>query len=545
MESATPPASTPGLADAQFRALAETAPDAIVTGDTAGRIAYANPAAERLFGYPADRMVGQAIRMLMPDEFRAAHSEGYGRFIETGRATLVGRTVELTGLRADGHRFPMELSLGSTEAGGVRTLTAVIRDLSDRRRRERHLAAQLAVTRVLAAGHPTDEAAALIVEELTRALGWDVGVLWLTDPAHGPRLELRHVWQADADRTRGFGEATARLALEPTPGVPAAILEKAAPAWLDDLSVEVGFVRHREAAEAGLRAGIWLPLMTEGRATGVIECFTSEPVPVDDQLRDLLMTVASQVGEYLGRRSTEMRLEQQRERFADELARSNDELEQFAQIAAHDLQTPLRTVAGFAELVLRDHRGDLPARAQEYLEAIVDSATGGGRMLDSLLSYARVGSSHRPFEPTQPAGVLATVLTALSADIAERRPDIRVGELPTVRADAVQLGQLLQNLIANALKFTPPDRAPAIVVEGERDGAMVRFSVQDNGIGIAAKDADGLFTMFRRGHRGGGYGGAGIGLAVCARIAERHGGRIWCAPVPDGGTVFSFTMPAA
>jgi signal transduction histidine kinase len=109
----------------------------------------------------------------------------------------------------------------------------------------------------------------------------------------------------------------------------------------------------------------------------------------------------------------------------------------------------------------------------------------------------------------------------------------------------VQLAQLLQNLIANAIKFTPQERAPAITITGVPLGAMVQLDVGDNGIGIAPQEADGLFTMFRRGDSSGTYGGAGIGLAVCARIVERHGGRIWCEPGPSGGTVFSFTLPSA
>jgi PAS domain S-box-containing protein len=545
MQSGTPEASAAGLDDAQFRALAETAPDAIVAGDSLGRISYVNPAAELLFGHPAERMIGQGISMLMPEELRAAHRAGFDRFVRTGKAQLVGRTVEVTGLRADGHTFPMELSLGSAGEGAARTLTAVIRDLSDRRRQERHLAAQLAVTSVLAAPHTTAEAVARIVEELTRALEWDVGALWIVGPGGDRTLELRHLWQADEARTRGFAEATRCLARNPSAGLPLATLERGTPAWLDDLSRQAGFIRHAEAAQCGLRAGIWLPLLTEGRPVGVIECFTREPLPVDGHLRDLLMTVASQVSEYLVRRRTEQRLEEESARFAAELARSNAELEEFAQVAAHDLHTPLRTVAGLTELVLRDHGGSLPDQAREYLETTIASAAAGGRLLDSLLTYARAGATARPLERIAPGEVVDEVLASLRVAIDDRAAEIGVGPLPPVRADAVQLAQLLQNLIANAIKFTPQERAPAITITGVPLGAMVQLDVSDNGIGIAPQEADGLFTMFRRGDSSGTYGGAGIGLAVCARIVERHGGRIWCEPGPSGGTVFSFTLPSA
>lgn len=545
MQGGSPEASATGLDDAQFRALAETAPDAIVTGDASGRIAYVNPAAELLFGYPAAHMIGRGIPMLMPEELRAAHSAGFERFIRTGRGHLVGRTVDVTGLRADGHTFPMELSLGSAGEGASRTLTAVIRDLTARRRQERHLAAQLAVTSVLAAPHETEEAVACIVEELTRALEWDVGALWMIALDGGQSLELRHLWQADPVRTRAFADATTRLALEPSSGIPASTLERATPAWLDDLSTHAGFVRHAEATECGLRAGIWLPLLTGGRPIGVIECFTSEPLPVDGELRDLLMTVASQVSEYLGRRRTEMRLEEERARFADELGRSNAELEQFAQVAAHDLHTPLRTVAGLTELVLRDHGRELSDQARHYLATTIASATAGGRLLDSLLEYARAGAFDRPLESIEPAEVIAEVIASLSVMVESRAARITVGELPPVSADPVQLGQLFQNLLVNAIKFTPQERVPAIAITGAARGSTVEIHVRDNGVGIGPHEGDGLFAMLRRGDRSDGFDGAGIGLAVCARIVERHGGRIWCTPAPGGGTVFSCTLPAA
>jgi PAS domain S-box-containing protein len=146
----TVPGRTAELDEAQFRALAQTTPDAIVTADATGTIAYVNPAAERLFGRPADAMVGRPIHILMPDDLRGAHEHGFARYIRTGQARLVGTTVEVTAVDAVGRRFPVELSLGSTGTGSSATLTGVLRDITDRRRRERHLTAQLAVTRVLA-----------------------------------------------------------------------------------------------------------------------------------------------------------------------------------------------------------------------------------------------------------------------------------------------------------------------------------------------------------------------------------------------------------
>ena len=529
------------LGERQFRALAETTPDAIVTADASGRIAFVNPAGERLFGHRAADMVGQFISMLMPPEFRAAHDTGFARFVETGKPRLVGTTVEVIATDVSGRRFPIELSLGSTGERAERTLTAVIRDVSDRKRRERHLGAQLAVTRVLASPLPAEATAPRAVEALTRALEWDLGVLWLL--GEDERLRVHHVWQAAPELTEGFARESRSLHLGREEGLPGQALATGAPVWHDDLTAVDGFRRRRQANAAGLRSAICLPLLTEGRAIGVIECFTREETLVDDELRDLLMTVASQVSEHIQRVQIEERLDEAREHFARELARSNTELEHFAHVAAHDLHTPLRTVSGFAELLARDYGEALDQQARDYLDQIIVTAQGSGRLLDSLLTYARVGAAPIHPESLDTQAVVADVLAALAADISGRDAGVTVGTLPTVSGDRVLLTQLLQNLVANAVKFCPEGRRPTVAIEGWRDDTDVHLTVTDNGIGIASEDADRLFAMFSRGSGGSGFAGAGIGLAVCAKIVERHSGRIRADAAVGGGSVFHVVLP--
>ncbi len=533
---------TAELDDAQFRALAQTTPDAIVTADASGTIAYVNPATERLFGRPADAMVGKAITILMPDEFHAAHEHGFARYIRTGKPRLVGTTVEVTAVDAVGRRFPAELSLGSAGAGSAATITAVVRDITDRRRRERHLTAQLAVTRVLAGPAGVQETGARAVEALTRALGWDVGGLWILDV--DGRLVLEHVWQADPAATTAFVEAARTLRFAPHEGLPGQALAAAVPVWHDDLEAADGFVRSQPARAAGLRSAVCLPLVSDGNATGVIECFTREPQPVDDDLRDMLMTVASQVSEHLQRLRTQERLEEAQRRFAAELERSNDELEQFASVAAHDLATPLRTIAGFSQLIVRRYGEDLDPEAHEFLGLISTSAENGTRLLDSLLEYASVGAAPLRPEPVDTEAVVREVLASLDSEVVARDAEILVAPLPGILADRVQLVQLLQNLIANAVKFAAPGRRPVVEVTGRRDGEVARLTVTDNGIGIAPGGADRLFGMFTRGTGGAGPAGNGIGLAVCAKIVERHGGRIWVEPGREHGSAFHVTLPA-
>lgn len=523
--------------ESHFRSLAEAAPDAIVTGDASGRITYANPAAERLFGHRSAEMVGRPVAMLVPERLREAHSAGLERFVRTGRGRLVGTTLAVPALCADGRELPVELSLGSSGEGADRTLMAVIRDLSDRSRRDRHLAAQLAVTEVLAGASSLAETGPLIVERLTAALEWDVGALWLL--SDDQELTLRHVWQIDPERTRGFIEATESPTYDVTIGLPAITLAEGRPAWYDDLSAAPSFLRREAALACGLRSGVCLPLATEGRSFGVIECFTREYMPLDTQLRHLLVTVASQVSEHLQRREAQEALE----RATSELERSNADLEDFAHIVAHDLQGPLRTMAGFAELLLRHGDGLSGEDSRTYLEAINDSATACSRLLDRLLAYARVGRAEPALEPVDAGEIVEGVLLALHADLQSHRAEVRVlGPLPVVLADRAGLRQVFQNLIANAVRYTLPDRAPRVEISARADAQTAELRVADEGPGIPAEDVHRLFAMYRRGSAATGEG-AGIGLAVCARTIDRHGGRIWFEPRPGGGSVFCFTLP--
>ncbi|HEX3317370.1 MAG TPA: ATP-binding protein [Solirubrobacteraceae bacterium] len=235
--------------------------------------------------------------------------------------------------------------------------------------------------------------------------------------------------------------------------------------------------------------------------------------------------------------------EGQLEERAKELERSNQELERFAYVASHDLSEPLRMISGFASLLESRYGGQLDADADEFIRYIVDSVGRMQELIRDLLRYSRAGREEPRSDPVD-MGVLVThVLEGLQTAIDESGAAIRVEGLPTVRGDASQLQQLVQNLVANALKFTR-DASPVIRISAERDGTAWRFAVADEGIGIAPQDADSVFQVFRRLHGPDDYPGTGVGLAICRTIVERHGGRIWVEPGEERGSVFRFTLPA-
>jgi signal transduction histidine kinase len=227
-----------------------------------------------------------------------------------------------------------------------------------------------------------------------------------------------------------------------------------------------------------------------------------------------------------------------------ELARSNAELEQYAYVASHDLQEPLRMVTSFVQLLARRYRGRLDADADDFIGYIVDGATRMRHLIDDLLAFSRASMSVKPLEETDSGQLLREAIESLRVSIKETGATVSYGEMPKVMGDASQLVQVFENLIGNAIKFRG-EEPPEIHVGAERRSGEWLFLVQDNGIGIPSEHAERIFAVFQRLHGRDKYPGSGIGLAICHKIISRHGGRIWVEPRPGEGSRFCFTLPEA
>ena len=236
------------------------------------------------------------------------------------------------------------------------------------------------------------------------------------------------------------------------------------------------------------------------------------------------------------------RREEELKKLSEELARSNTDLRDFAYVASHDLKKPLQSIEGFARLLARRYKGKLDAKADEFIEYIGSGVKRMQMFIKDLLEYSQVGAKEKKFKPTDCSSVVQKAVGNLQAAIEESNAVVTYDELPTVMVDTPQMISLLQNLIDNAIKFRSED-SPRIYISAERKGDEWVFSIRDNGIGIDPKDSERIFGMFQRLHGSTDYPGTGIGLAICKRIIERHGGRIWVESKIEKGSTFYFTIP--
>ncbi|HKJ79149.1 MAG TPA: ATP-binding protein, partial [Prolixibacteraceae bacterium] len=254
--------------------------------------------------------------------------------------------------------------------------------------------------------------------------------------------------------------------------------------------------------------------------------------------KQLLSTIANNIGIYMARVESSRTLKIA----MNNMQQSNQELEQFAYVASHDLQEPLRMVSSYSQLLQRRYKGQLDERADKYIHYAVDGANRMQNLINDLLDFSRVSTRGEKFVKTDTNEALQNTLNTLSRRIKEKGAQINVGKLPVIKADSGQIERLFTNLIGNALKFSKTDEKPVIEIDVKRKKGKWLFSIKDNGIGIDEKFQEKVFVIFQRLHGSSQYKGTGIGLAICKRIVQRHGGDLWFESEEGKGTTFFFTL---
>ena len=302
-----------------------------------------------------------------------------------------------------------------------------------------------------------------------------------------------------------------------------------------------------EALKRGYASSLVLPLMAEGRAFGALTIYARQPDGFSDDEVRLLTDLAGDLAygvTALRVRAAKARAEEALRQTAEDLRRSNRDLEQFAYVASHDLQEPLRAVGGYVKLLQHRFPDKLDDKARGYIAGAFEGATRMERLISDLLAYSRVGTRGGEFDLANLDAVLEHALGNLETSIKSAQATITHDVLPALSVDATQIMQLFQNLIGNALKFRD-QQAQKIHVGAQRQEGRWIFSVRDNGIGIEPQYYEKIFQIFQRLHTRKDYPGTGMGLAICKRIVERHGGTIWVESQPGQGSTFCFSIPIA
>ncbi|MBN1814128.1 MAG: PAS domain S-box protein, partial [Anaerolineae bacterium] len=490
----------------RMAAVVQMSPDAIVIVDVAGKIIYANSAMARMCGLnaQADVIGTNAVDWFAsPDEARAISQET----LEKGS---LGHW-ECQGLDKQGRRIPVEISttVMRNNLGEITGFAAIIRDITARKR----------------------------VENALRESEYKLRSIIERSPSSIVLCDERGViikWNAAQERVSGMGqeEALGRLMWD--------VAFQMAP---QERRTPQAFERIRAMMQSLLSDGQapWPRQAHEQviqRPDGTRCVVETHVFPIETDKGFMLCSITHDV---TARVQTEKKLE----RYAAELKRSNRDLGQFASVISHDLREPLRMVSSYLELLERRYRAALDEQALAYIAYAADGAGRMHEMIQALLRLAQVETHGGAFTPTDLETTLVRVCQALERAIEEAGAEVTHDALPTVMADEAQLAQVLQNLIANGIKFCRADAPPRVHVSARQEDDEWLFSVADNGIGIDPQQGGRIFEIFQRLHTREEYEGAGIGLALCQRIVERHGGRIWVESEPGAGSTFYFTLPCA
>jgi PAS domain S-box-containing protein len=484
----------------RYRGLLEAAPDAMVVVNQSGAIVLLNLQAEKTFGYRRDELLGQKVVNIIPEGFAERLIADGLRSAEEALAQHIGTGIELTALRKDGSEFPMELMLSPLGSEDGILVTAAIRDISVRKAAETHLAQMESRYRGLLEAAPD---AMVVVNQY--------GEIVL--------LNLQAEKKFGYRRDELLGQKVTNI-------IPEGFAERL---------IADGLRSAEEALAQQIGTGIELTARRKDGSEFPMELMLSPLASVSG----ILVTVA--IRDITTRRAAEALLLQK----VEELYRSNEELQQFAYIASHDLQEPLRMVASYTTLIARRYKGKLDADADDFIAFAVDGAKRMQRLIQDLLAYSRVGSKGGELFAISSEEALQQAMRNLRGALEESGARVTHDALPVVLADEMQLIQLFQNLVGNAIKYRR-DGVPAVHVGAVPcNGRKSLFSVRDNGLGIEPQYFEKIFGMFQRLHKRDEFAGTGIGLAICKKIVERHGGAISVESVVGEGSTFRFQMTNA
>lgn len=517
----------------QQQAVIDAALHAYIAIDSQGRVVGWNPAAEDTFGFTHLQACGRTVAdLIIPARYHDAHRAGLARMCAGEPGRVLGQRLQLFAKHADGHEFPIEMTLTATSERGGPVFHAFAHDITNAQRASRFSAVESAVARGLAEAESSTAAAARVVEALGVRMGWPVVEAWLVDDERQVlTCAARHI---DTGRNlRDFALNELELGV----GLPGRVCAGAAAHWIPDLAADTGSPRSRAAAHIGLRVAIGVPLSTGRHTLGALCVYGDRVEDPEDTLVGLLGGLAAQVGQYLQRRRAE--------ELTVELARTKEE---FLTLVTHELRNPLAAIVSTTAL-FDDELDELSGEQQRhYLHVISRNAQRLSAMTDDLLDLAQLESGHLAVDPTDTdlCVLIDQAVQAHSAAAADKQITlaVRMPERLDLYADPSRLRQVADNLLSNAIKYTPAGGTITITITDDT-GHRVIWTVADTGIGIPPAEQQRLFRRFYRASTAldRGIPGIGLGLVITRTIIERHHGTIDLARHTGPGTTFTIELP--
>ena len=531
------------------------APEAIVMLDAeTGRFIDVNPRAEVLFGLSRERLV-----QLGPIDVSPAYQPGGVSSLESANTHIQAvidsaeSTFEWWHCNAEGQQFPCEVRLVRMPWGNRSVIRGSITEISVRKQFELCERGRSQVLERIARGDSLTDVLHTLVNTIEELLPGMVCSVLILDQ----ETRCLHFGAAPS-LPQFYNQAVEGLKIGPATGSCGTAAHTGRRVIVPDIRNHPNWAAYQAIVEQlDLRACWSEPIVSlEATVLGTFAMYfrePREPVRLELDIIEISAQLAAVAIEHDRTKkllsdmnaSLERRVASRTQALAEanqELVRSNDELRQFAYIASHDLQEPLRMVTNFGQLLQRSMPDDTDAESNEWLGYVVEGGQRMQSLIRDLLEYSEIGYQSRPFQSVKLERVVQLVLSNLRASVQDTQAEITCDELPTIVGDKPQLAQLLQNLISNAIKFhdKPP---PTIHLAAQLQDDEWIISVRDRGIGIAPEFYSRIFEFFRRLHNRDRFPGTGIGLAICKRVVERHGGRIWVESTPGEGSTFFFTLP--
>jgi two-component system, LuxR family, sensor kinase FixL len=491
----------------RLKAVIDNAIDGIITIDTRGIVETLNPAAARIFGYHPEEVIGQNIRILMPEPDHGRHDGYIENYLQTGQGQIIGKGREVLGKKKDGTVFPFWLSISEVQLKDKLIFTGIIHDISDLKKAESALREsenkinsiiQAAVDGIITIDKRgiiemvNPSAAEMFGYDTGELLGRSINIL-MPEPDSSSHDRYMHRYHVTGEkRIIGIGREVTGLRKD---GTIFPFFLSISEVHLADRTVYTGFIHD----------------ITQQKLN-------------EEKLR----------------------------RYAAELERSNRELQDFAYVSSHDLQEPLRKIQAFGDRLLTREYDNLSDQGKDYVDRMLNAASRMQNLINDLLEFSRVTSKSKSFVKVDLDQILTEVLTDLEVTIDQTGTEIIRSPLPVIQAEPTQMRQLFQNLISNAIKFRKEGESPIINVYAKGlqrkphltatpGDEVTEIYVEDNGIGFDEKYLDRIFNIFQR-LEGQKYAGSGIGLAICRKIAIRHGGDITAQSQPGVGTRFIITL---